>query len=566
MKKLIKKIIILGAKKAFQKGLLKADIFPNMNIEQPRHDAHGDLSTNFAMISAGVQKMPPRKIAEIVISCINDSNGIIKKIEIAGPGFINFFLKDQAWYPFLKKIHDQNKNFGSLDYGKGEKVLIEFVSANPTGPLHVGHGRGAVVGDTVGNILAFAGFDVQKEYYINDSGQQIKTLGISVWIRFLQSLGHDIELPKDCYQGNYINDIALELNKKMGVELAKLITKNKAEVEKDKKDGILICAKYAAEKILKNIKHDLTCFGVKFNNWFSEQSMYDSGLVMETIEKFKKKNIIYEKDKAWWFKTKNLGDEKDRVVIKKNSLTTYFASDIAYHLEKFTRGFDRVIDVWGADHHGYIKRINACLDASGIKTNKFDVILIQLVNLLRDGEPVAMSTRAGEFVTLKNIIDEVGSDAARFIFLSRSFDSSLDFDLKVAKQKTNENPVYYVQYVHARIAGIMAKALSCGINSDVYSDSNLDVSSLKELEEIKLIKILTMFPEIIKKSAETLNPHVIFTYLMTLASAFHGYYNKHKVITEDKDLTLARLCLVFAVKKVIGNSLFLFGVSAPDSM
>ncbi len=566
MKKLIKKIIILGAKKAFQKGLLKADIFPNMNIEQPRHDAHGDLSTNFAMISAGVQKMPPRKIAEIVISCINDSNGIIKKIEIAGPGFINFFLKDQAWYPFLKKIHDQNKNFGSLDYGKGEKVLIEFVSANPTGPLHVGHGRGAVVGDTVGNILAFAGFDVQKEYYINDSGQQIKTLGTSVWIRFLQSLGHDIELPKDCYQGNYINDIALELNKKMGVELAKLITKNKAEVEKDKKDGILICAKYAAEKILKNIKHDLTCFGVKFNNWFSEQSMYDSGLVMETIEKFKKKNIIYEKDKAWWFKTKNLGDEKDRVVIKKNSLTTYFASDIAYHLEKFTRGFDRVIDVWGADHHGYIKRINACLDASGIKTNKFDVILIQLVNLLRDGEPVAMSTRAGEFVTLKNIIDEVGSDAARFIFLSRSFDSSLDFDLKVAKQKTNENPVYYVQYVHARIAGIMAKALSCGINSDVYSDSNLDVSSLKELEEIKLIKILTMFPEIIKKSAETLNPHVIFTYLMTLASAFHGYYNKHKVITEDKDLTLARLCLVFAVKKVIGNSLFLFGVSAPDSM
>ena len=413
MKKLIKKIIISGAKKAFKKGLLKTEIFPNMDIEQPKHDAHGDLSTNFAMISASVQKMPPRKIAEIVISCIDDSNEIIKNIEIAGPGFINFFLKNEAWYPFLKEIHKQNKKFGSIDYGKDKKILIEFVSANPTGPLHVGHGRGAVVGDTLGNILAFAGFNVEKEYYINDSGRQIKTLGTSVWIRFLQLLGHDIKFPKDCYQGDYIKEIALEISKKMGDKLNKLIPKNKSEL---KEDGILICAKYASEKILKNIKHDLTCFGVKFDNWFSEQSMYDSGLVMETIENFKTKDIIYEKDKAWWFRTQNFGDEKDRVVIKNNSLTTYFASDIAYHLEKFTRGFDCVIDVWGADHHGYIKRINASLNASGIKTDKFNVVLVQLVKLLRDGKSVAMSTRAGEFVTLKNIIDEVGSDAARFIF------------------------------------------------------------------------------------------------------------------------------------------------------
>ena len=339
----------------------------------------------------------------------------------------------------------------------------------------------------------------------------------------------------------------------------------------------MICARYAADKILKNIKEDLSCFGVKFDKWFSEQSLYDSKKVWNTIEDFKSKDLIYEKDGALWFRTEKFGDEKDRVVVRNNGLTTYFASDIAYHMEKFERGFDRVIDVWGADHHGYVKRINASIDAAGGKSENFDVILVQLVNLLRGGEPVAMSTRSGQFVTLKDIVDEVGKDAARFIFLSRSSDSGLDFDLELAKQQTSENPVYYVQYVHARITGILMKAEREGIIiNDIEQTHSRGASfplkwtcyasKLKEPEEIKLIRTLALFPEVVAKSARDLHPHIIFTFLMNLASLFHGYYNKHKVITDDRELTMARLCLISAVKIVIRNALFLLGVSAPERM
>ncbi|MEA1967110.1 MAG: arginine--tRNA ligase [Thermodesulfobacteriota bacterium] len=556
MKDAIKDLILKGAEKAFEAGLLISDSFPDMEIEEPRHSAHGDLSTNFAMILASGQKMAPRKIAEAVINSIDDSHGIIERTEIAGPGFINFFFKNDAWHAVLKKIHQQKGLFGSSDYGKGKKVQVEFVSANPTGPLHVGHGRGAAVGDSVGNILAFAGFDVQKEYYINDSGRQIRTLGLSVWLRFLEAGGRSIEFPDDCYQGDYIKDIAAELNELKGRKL----------LAEDEKNGVSICARFAADKILSGIKEDLNHFGVNFDRWFSEQSLFDSGMVMDVVEDFKKKDIIYEKDGAMWFKTEEYGDAKDRVVVRNNGLTTYFASDIAYHMEKFDRGFDRVIDVWGADHHGYIQRINASIDASGRKSDQFDVILVQLVNLLRAGKPVAMSTRSGEFVTLKDIVDEVGKDAARFIFLSRSFDSGLDFDLELAKQKTSENPVYYVQYVHARISSILAKALGEGIVTELESGWSDSVAALVESEEINLIKILASFPETVEKSARTLHPHVVFTYLMRLASAFHGYYNKHKVLTEDKDITLARLGLISAVKIVIKNGLGLLGVSAPEKM
>ncbi|MBF0301692.1 MAG: arginine--tRNA ligase [Desulfamplus sp.] len=586
MKNLIKNIVLNAAQIAFQKGLLPSDIIPDMEIEAPRHENHGDFSTNFAMISASVQKMPPRKIAEIICSCIKDNINeyntnqhkldIIEKIEIAGPGFINFFLGIGAWYPFIQKIHEQGEDFGKSDIGHGKKVQVEFVSANPTGPLHIGHGRGAAVGDAVGNILAFSGFDVQKEYYINDSGRQIRTLGRSVWLRLCQLSGREVDFPDDCYQGDYIRDIATDLNKTMGTDL--LV---KPEIE-----AIDICAKYAADKILQEIKEDLKNFGVEFDMWFSEQSLYDSGKVQDAIKEFKVRDVIYEKDGALWFKTESFGDEKDRVVVRNNGLTTYFASDIAYHKEKFDRGFDRVIDVWGADHHGYINRLNAAIEASGRKREQFDVILVQLVNLLRGGQPVAMSTRSGEFVTLKEIVDEVGKDAARFIFLSRSYDSGLDFDLEVAKQQTADNPVYYVQYVHARIAGIIGKASEQGIQlaSSAHLSSSEDerISScnvlsqsdtfspflnlLVEPEEIKLIKILASFPEIVEKSAAALHPHFIFTYLMSLASAFHGYYNRHKVITEHQELTLARLCLVSSVKKVIHNGLTLLGVSAPERM
>lgn len=556
IKSLIKKLILDGAEKAFEQGLLPSKSFPEMEIEQPRHASHGDLSTNFAMVSASVQKMAPRKIAQAVISAMDDKEKIIEKTEIAGPGFINFFLEKKAWHQVIDKIHSEKDRFGSTDVGKGKKVQVEFVSANPTGPLHVGHGRGAAVGDAIGNILGFAGFDVQKEYYINDSGRQIRTLGLSVWLRLRELNGEAVDFPDDCYKGSYIKDIAAALNTLKGADI----------LEKDEEEAVLDCAGFAAEDILTGIKEDLSRFGVSFDNWFREQTLFDSGRITEVVEDFRKKGIIYEKDGALWFRTEQYGDEKDRVVVRNNGLTTYFASDIAYHMEKFDRGFARVIDVWGADHHGYIQRINASIEASGRSSAQFDVILVQLVNLLRGGRPVAMSTRAGEFVTLRDIVDEVGKDAARFLFLSRSYDSGLDFDLELARQKTSENPVYYVQYVHARISSIVAKAREEKMAPDSPLEWTGSVSGLVEPEEMNLLKILASFPEQVEKSAATLHPHVVFTYLMKLASAFHGYYNKHKVLTQDYDLTLARLGLVSAVKTVIRNGLDLLGVSAPETM
>jgi len=571
MKVTIKKIVLNAAQKAFENGALPSDQIPEMEIEEPRHQSHGDFSTNFAMVSAGIQKMPPRKIAESLVSVIealcevpdgisgeisDETAGLIEKVEIAGPGFINFFLSNKAWHPVVDQILEQDKAYGASDMGKKKKVQVEFVSANPTGPLHVGHGRGAAVGDSVGNILSFAGFDVQKEYYINDSGRQIRTLGTSVWLRLLQKAGKNIEFPDDCYKGDYIKDLAAEIYEKEGDTLFR----------KTEDDALLVCAKFAAKKILKGIRQDLSDFGVTFDQWFSEQSLYDAGRIQKAIEDFKSKDLMYEEDGALWFRTQDFGDEKNRVVVRNNGLTTYFASDIAYHMEKYERGFEKVIDVWGADHHGYIKRIDASIVASGRKSEQFEVILVQLVNLLRHGKPVQMSTRAGEFVTLKDIVDEVGKDAARFMFLSRSYDSGLEFDLELAKQKNSDNPVYYVQYVHARITGILLKAKQENIIQDIDFNKGEYLNVLNAVEEINLMKILNAFKENVEKSATTLHPHVIFTYLMSLASAFHSYYNKHKVISNDSELTQARLSLVLAVKKVIRNGLTLLGVFAPERM
>ncbi len=561
MKTKIRSMVLGAAQDAFEKGLLPSDQVPEMEIETPKHDGQGDFSTNFAMVSARAQKMAPRKIAEIIVDAMpmDDSSGlgtVIEKVEVAGPGFINFFLAPAAWHPVVDQVLEEDDRFGASDIGKGERVQVEFVSANPTGPLHVGHGRGAAVGDSVGNILSYAGFDVQKEYYINDSGRQIRTLGTSVWLRLQQMQGKDIEFPEDCYQGEYIKALAKAVLEAEGPGL----------LEKEEADGIQTCARFAAREILAGIKSDLKDFGVSFDNWFSEQSLYDSGRVQSAIETFKAKELIYEKDGALWFNTEEFGDEKDRVVVRNNGLTTYFASDIAYHDEKYERGFDRVIDVWGADHHGYIKRIDAAVVATGRKSEQFEVILVQLVNLLRGGKPVQMSTRAGEFVTLKDIVDEVGTDAARFMFLSRSYDSGLDFDLELAKQKSSDNPVYYVQYVHARITGILLKAKEQGLIDQIDFKQGKHLGRLVAEEELKLIKQVAAFQEQVEKSASTLHPHVIFTYLMGLASAFHAYYNKHKVITEDQELSLGRLSLVLAVKKVIRNGLGLLGVSAPERM
>ena len=555
MKTKIRQLVVQAAGTAFENGELPSDKMPDMEIEVPKHEGQGDFSTNYAMVSAKLQKMPPRAIAQAVVDAM-PSDPDVEKVEVAGPGFINFFLSKTAWHPVVDQVLTEGERFGASDMGKGEKVQVEFVSANPTGPLHVGHGRGAVVGDSVGNILSFAGFDVQKEYYINDSGRQIRTLGTSVWLRLLEMNGRDIDFPEDCYQGEYIRDLAEKVAAEQGDGF----------IDTPEDEGIAVCARFAAGQILDGIKDDLEGFGVRFDNWFSEQSLYDQNLVQNAIEEYKDRDLIYEQDGALWFRTENFGDEKNRVVVRNNGLTTYFASDIAYHKEKFQRGFHRVIDVWGADHHGYIKRIDAAVQASGYKSEQFEVILVQLVNLLRGGKPVQMSTRAGEFVTLKDIVDEVGTDAARFMFLSRSYDSGLDFDLELAKQKSADNPVYYVQYVHARITGILLKAKEQGIIDDIEFSKGMSLARLEEDEELRLIKTVAGFQEQVEKSAATLHPHVLFTYLMTLASAFHAYYNRHKVIVEDRPLCCARLSLVLAVKKVIRNGLALMGVSAPERM
>ncbi|MFO7840157.1 MAG: arginine--tRNA ligase [Desulfosalsimonadaceae bacterium] len=555
MKTKLKQIVRNAAEAAFQKGSLNSGDLAPFSIEEPKHGAHGDLATNFAMTNASAQKMAPRKIAEAVAAHITDPEGIIEDSEIAGPGFINFFIRPTAWHPLLYEIHDQDAAYGSSNIGAGSTVQVEFVSANPTGPLHVGHGRGAVVGDAVASILGFCGYSIHREYYINDSGKQIQTLGRSVYLRCLQQAGRDADFPGECYQGDYIKTIAGDISAACGDWV----------LSADPEEAVAYCAKSAGEKILGGIREDLGLLGVRFDNWFSEQSLYDEGKVSAAIRELQQQGLVYEMEGALWFRTEAFGDEKDRVVVRQNGQTTYFASDIAYHRDKFDRGFDQIIDVWGADHHGYIPRIAAAIKASGKDDSQFRVILTQLVNLLRGGSPAAMSTRAGQFVTLREVVEEVGSDAVRFIFLTRHYESQLDFDLEVAKQKTNDNPVYYVQYVHARISSIYKKAEEeKGVvpkNADKQA-----LSRLTEPEEIALIKDMARYPEVIQTAAREMEPHRVAFFLMDLAASFHAYYNKHRVISRDPEIAGARLYLVGAVRKIIRNGLNLLGVSAPDSM
>lgn len=550
----LKQIVREAAQRAHADGHLPSDDFPDIEIEEPKNETHGDFSTNLAMIMAKVQKMPPRKIAEILQPYLEEAAAWIQKTDIAGPGFINFFIAPNAWGPVLTTIHAASDRYGASSMGEGRKIQVEFVSSNPTGPLHVGHGRGAAVGDSVARILAFSGYDVQREYYINDSGRQIRTLGLSVLLRYRALFGESIDFPETCYQGDYIIEMARALKDQQGDRL----------LAQSEDEAVTTCARYAAGLIIEGIRQDLLDFGVSFDQWFSEQSLYDSGRVDTCIATLREKKQVYEKDGALWFKSTAFGDEKDRVVVRNNGITTYFASDIAYHQEKFERGFDRVIDVWGADHHGYIPRMKAAVAASGVNPENFQVILVQLVNLLRAGAPVAMSTRAGEFVTLQDVVNEVGSDAARFLFLTRHYDSPLDFDLEVAKQKSNDNPVYYVQYVHARIASICRKA-----EIDLPEGAPLDPQALAALtdpEDVQLIKQLNRYPDTVQTSARFMEPHRVTFYLMTLAGAFHSYYNRQRVLTDDPITTKGRLYLVTAVQKVIRNGLALLGVSAPDHM
>jgi arginyl-tRNA synthetase len=555
MKQVIREMIGAAVARAHRAGALPTNATGDFVVEAPKLDHHGDLASNVALVSAKLQRMAPRRLAEILLAHLDDLGQRIARTEIAGPGFINFFLRPSAWHPLLADIHRAGERYGASDAGGGQRVQVEFVSANPTGPLHVGHGRGAAVGDTLANILAAAGYQVQREYYINDSGRQIRTLGMSVYRRYAALCGRAVDFPEDGYQGDYIRDLAAQIRQ----------TEGDALLDKDEAAAVDFCARHAAGSILEGIRKDLEDFGVQFDQWYSEQSLFDEGRVDAALEELRRRGIVYEKDGAQWCRTSQYGDEKDRVVVRQNGLTTYFASDIAYHRDKYARGFDRVIDVWGADHHGYVARMTAAIEASGQRRDQFQVVLVHLVNLLRGGQPVPMSTRAGEFVTLAEVVAEVGRDAARFIFLTRHHESALDFDLELAKQETNDNPVYYVQYVHARIASILRKAAEDYGIAGVVDDSAA-LATLVEPEEVALIKAMADFPETVAIAAAQLEPHRVTFFLMELAAAFHTYYNRHRVLAEDPLITRGRLFLVATVQQVIARGLGLLGVSAPERM
>jgi arginyl-tRNA synthetase len=533
------------------RGLLQVPVDFEPQVEVPKNEAHGDFATTLALNLAGPNRRSPREIASTLVEQMADGGGLFSRVEVAGPGFVNLTVSPAAWYQVLPEIQAQDQTYGRVNIGKGRCVQVEFVSANPTGPLHIGHGRGAATGDVLARILEATGHRVQREYYINDVGTQMDTLGRSVLLRYQQLLGRKLEFPDTCYQGDYIRDLAREM-----LELHGNSYRDTPEAE-----AVPVFTRHAADRILAGIREDLDLFGVHHDEWFRERSLYESGAVDRTIATLKAAGHIFEKDGALWFRSTAFGDEKDRVVVRANGLTTYFASDLAYHQNKFERGFELVINLWGADHHGYVARMQAAVMALGRKPDSLKLLLVQLVNLLRKGKPVAMSTRAGEFETLRAVLEEVGRDAARFIFLTRRSDSPLDFDLELAKEKTAENPVYYVQYAHARICSLMRLAEERHLPLEGSHLSRLNLP-----EELALIKELSFFPEVVENSARFLEPHRITYYLTQLASTFHSYYNHHRMIQDDTDLAQARLSLAGAVRIALRNGLELLGVSAPDKM
>ena len=535
-------------------GLLPGVARPSVEMEWTKDPAHGDYATNIAMVLASQTRKNPREIARILSERIEDPEGILERVEIAGPGFMNFFIREGVLTRLLEEVERQGEGYGSSDLGKGRRVQVEFVSANPTGPLHIGHARGAVVGDVMANILEASGCRVFREYYINDAGNQMDNLGKSVLLRYRELLGETGEFPEGCYQGDYIRDLASELLRRDGERYR----------EMDPAEATRLFTDHAAGAILEGIKEDLRIFGVVFDLYFSERELYRDEGVEKLLRDLEEKDFIYREGDALWFRTTAFGDEKDRVVVRQNGAPTYFAADIAYHRNKYLRGFETVIDIWGADHHGYIPRMGAAVQALGYDREALKVILVQLVNLLRDGKPVAMSTRSGEFVTLREVVDEVGKDAARYNFLMRRSDSHLDFDLELAKRQSNENPVYYVQYAHARICSILRMAAERGIEAPGFGQ--MDGGRLNLPEEVDLIKAITRFPEVVEGAAIALEPHRLTFYLNDLASLFHSYYNRNKVVSDDGALTGARLFLVRSVSTVLKNALRMLGVSAPEKM
>jgi arginyl-tRNA synthetase len=568
-----------------REGSLPKDADPAIMIERTRSKEHGDLSCNIAMMLAKPAGRPPREIAEEIIDHLLASKHV-RKVELAGPGFINFFLTEASLQSTITQVLTQQRDYGRSREGAGVPLTIEFVSANPTGPLHVGHGRGAAYGASLANILEADGFEVHREYYVNDHGRQMDILAVSVWLRSLELGGTNVRFPDNGYRGEYIYDIARTVRARHGDDLRHTESEVLDGLPPDEAqggdkeqhvdalivraqellgDGYGYCFQAALDSIIQDIKDDLTSFEVHYDNWFSERDLSDSGSIERALTRLKRAGHLLEKDGAQWFAASKFGDEKDRVVVRDNGQSTYFASDIAYFLNKLERGFEAAIYVLGADHHGYIPRMRAAALGLGENPEKLEILLVQFAHLFRGGAKVPMSTRAGSFVTLRELREEVGTDAARFFYVMRSHEQHLDFDLDLAKSQSNDNPVYYIQYAHARVASMFEKLDDMGY---VYNQA-IGEAALKLLiedHETSLMRSLSQYPEQVSIAARKRAPHIIAHYLRDLSQAFHAYYNAHQVLKEDEDLRNARLNLSLAVKQVIGNGLELLGVSAPEAM
>lgn len=534
-----------------QQGLWSAGARDRYAIEAPKHEGQGDLSTNIAMVIAGLEKKKPRDIAGQVCELLKAQADIFLKVEVAGPGFINFFIKDEVWRSVLTEVCRQGDTFGLNRSGEGKRVLVEFVSANPTGPLSVGHGRQAVLGDAIARLLGANGYDITREYYYNDAGRQMRVLGNSTRARYLELLGLPAEFPEDGYQGEYIRDIARALIAEKGESL---------KAEEDYKPF----KEKAEQVIFQDINATLQRLDIHFDNYYNEHSLYENGHVDDVVAILRQKGLVYDKDGAVWFKTTEFGHDQDRVIIKSTGEPTYRLPDIAYHREKFKRGFDWMVNIFGSDHIATVPDVLAGVRALGYDDSKVTVVIHQFVTLMRDGQQVKMSTRKANFVTVDELLDEVGSDVARFFFLMRKADSQLEFDLDLATKQSQENPVYYVQYAHARLASISKQAEAKGVSRGALEDVVLD--RLEVPEEMQLLKAMAAYPALVHAAAHDLSPHRLVFFLQELAALFHSYYNKQRIISDDLELSRARLWLAEGLKVVLHNGLRLIGVRAPESM
>lgn len=554
MRSHLRDLLTRAIEKTAKEGALNSTELPPVLLEAPKQREFGDLATNVAMLWAKTAKKPPRVIAETILKKLEDPDGILARKEIAGPGFLNFAFAPKFYYQRLRELAEGKEK--ALNLGHGAKMQVEFASVNPTGPLHVGHGRVAVIGDVLARLHEATGFEVEREYYVNDAGKQMENLGLSLYARYRELFGETIEFPEDGYPGDYVRELAAEVKQRDGDKF----------LNESKEAAVDFFRQFGGDSLLGTIRGELGGFGIQFDSFFSERVLRERSEVARSMDLLRARGLLYSEDGAQWFKSTEFGDDKDRTVIKSDGELTYFASDIAYHRNKFERRFAKLINVWGADHHGYVPRLKAALRGLGYDPEVLHVVLVQMVQLTRGGEPVRMGKRTGEFVSLEEVLEEVGRDAARFFFLMRKSDSHLDFDLDLAKRQSSENPVFYVQYAHARVASIFEQALKNDVAWNSAQREIVRVERLELAEELELIRKMIQFNDVLEESVRELEPHRIVFYLLDLAGEFHRYYNRCRVISEDEDLTRARLLLVENTQKTIRRGLEILGVAAPLKM